>query len=75
MTLSNDKLGEIAAVIGKARETVPAEMLPDYDAKRAAMAAERERQAAEMAEYNRLAALGHSDKEIERIMRPGTANA
>ena len=56
------------ALIGKTRETVQPEFLAGYDAKRAAMAAKREQQAAEMAEYNRLADAGMTDAEIQKAM-------
>lgn len=46
------KLGRMAAVIGKRRETLPAEALADYDAAKAEMTAKAERLAREAAEWN-----------------------
>lgn len=66
--MTPNQVGEAMALMGKARESVPAEFLAGYDAKRAAMAAEQARIAARFAEYDRLAALGHTDAEIEKIM-------
>ncbi len=62
------RVGALLAVVGKARETVSPEFLAGYDIKRAAMAAKREQQAAEMAEYNRLADAGMTDAEIQKAM-------
>ena len=64
--LTSAELGAIAAVMGN-RE-VPAEWQAGYDAKREAMKAERQAQAERMAEYNRLAELGYTDAEIEKMM-------
>ena len=66
--MTSNQVGEAMALMGKARETVRPEFLAGYDAKRAAMAAERERQAAEMAEYSRLADAGMTDAEIQKAM-------
>ena len=66
--MTPNEVGAMMALMGKSRETVPAEFLPGYDVKRAEMAAERERLAAEMAEYNRLAAAGMTDAEIQKAM-------
>ena len=66
--MTPNEVGAAMALMGKSRETVPAEFLPGYDAKRAEMAAEWERQAAEMAEYNRLADAGMTDAEIQKAM-------
>ena len=63
--LTNDEVGAIAAIIGKKRSTVDPQHLAGYDAKKAEIAAEREAKAAQMAEYNRLAAQGLTDEEIE----------
>jgi hypothetical protein len=67
--LSNEQVGAIAAMISKSRETVAQEYLEGYDAKIKEMAEKREEKAARMAEYNRLAALGMSDAEIEKAMK------
>lgn len=66
--MNADELGAIAAVIGKNRESCPAEWLPGYDAKVESMALERQRQQYLLDEYNRLAADGWNDAQIERIM-------
>ena len=65
--LTNDELGAIAAVMGN--KEVPAEWQAGYDAKKAEMAAERAAHEAKMAEYNRLAAEGRTDAEIEQLMQ------
>lgn len=46
------ELGQIAAVIGKDRSSLPEGWEEGYDEKKAEMAAARERQEAEMAAYN-----------------------
>jgi hypothetical protein len=66
--LSNEEVGAIAKLIGKDRSTVEPEYLAGYDAKAAAMAAERDAKTAQMAEYNRLAAQGLTDSEIQQAM-------
>ena len=66
--LTNDEVGAISALIGKNRNTVELEYLAGYDAKKEEMAAERAAKAAQMAEYNRLAAQGLTDAEIEAEM-------
>ncbi len=62
------EVGVAMALIGKARSTVPVEFLTSYDSKLVEMEAKRERQAAEMAEYNRLTAAGMTDAEIQKAM-------
>jgi hypothetical protein len=66
--LTDNEVGAIAALIGKDRTAVAPEYLAGYDTKVAAMAAERETQAAQMAEYNRLAAQGLTDAKIQQAM-------
>lgn len=66
--LTDDKVGAICAMIGKSRDSIASQYLPGYDAKIAAMSADRERKAALMAEYNRLAEAGYTDDQIESLM-------
>jgi len=66
--LTPNEVGAIAAVMGIRRDRVEAEQLAGYDAKVQAMAQAQAEQAAEMAEYNRLAATGMSDAEIQKAM-------
>lgn len=66
--LNDSEVGAIAALINKDRSTVDPQYLAGYDAKKEAMAAERTERAAQMAEYNRLAAQGLTDAEIEAAM-------